>query len=439
MCEDLVTIVIPAYNAELFLRENIESIINQSYKNLEIIYICDGCTDHTFEILQEYAERDSRITIVNKQENHGAAICRNMGMDIASGEWITFWDSDDLFHKNAIESMLKTALKEHADIVGCYWEDFDDVPSGQASVENGMRKLYCNTYPIIHTKKEMYHILQLIDNSPYTKLVHKSIYMKKEVFFQDIPNSNDVYYAMVSAINSHKIVYVDFPFVYYRSDKGRVTISTNRNLKRAYILEACDKVYDYIKNHYESSLLLRSFYNAVFENIRCYINYPTYDELSDLLKSVYMQKWKMHEHNVMRELSYINRIFYKNMMNKNMIIDNQNVNMQAKVEFVRTLAHSNCSIWGVGAQGRQLLKNIFDAGIELQHVFDSSKKKWGEKVQGYTIENFDKVKADHIIVTTHEFYDEIAKSVARRVEHIYDLELQIYLIPCQYELWNETY
>ncbi|MDE6054175.1 MAG: glycosyltransferase family 2 protein, partial [Lachnospiraceae bacterium] len=267
MNNDLVTIVVPAYNAEPFLRENIESVIRQSYWNLEIIYVCDGCTDHTVKILQEYAGKDARIKVVVERENHGAAVSRNIGMDMASGEWIIFWDSDDIFHVQTIETMVKTAIRESADVVCCYWECFEDAPKGNAQIENAMRKLYCDTYPVVDTDKELYQIMQLIDNSPCTKLVHKSIYRKREIFFQDIPNANDVYYAMVIAINSHKIVYADKPFLYIRMNKNRSTISTDRDLKRSYILEAMDKIYEYIMSREDSALLLKSFYNNVIYNM----------------------------------------------------------------------------------------------------------------------------------------------------------------------------
>lgn len=86
----LVSIVVPVYNAEQFLRENVESIINQTYEQIEIIYVCDGCTDHTVEILCEYAKKDFRITVKVETENKGAAISRNIGMNMATGDWIIF-------------------------------------------------------------------------------------------------------------------------------------------------------------------------------------------------------------------------------------------------------------------------------------------------------------------------------------------------------------
>ena len=224
----LVTIVIPAYNVEKFINENVESIINQSYKNLEIIYVCDGCMDQTVRILCEYAEKDPRITINVQVKNQGAAMARNIGMNLATGDWIIFLDADDIFDLCMIEEMLQTAQDTQADIVGCYWECFDDEPHMNAAIYNEMRKWYSKTYPIIETKQELDHIMQVTDKGPCTKLVHKSIYTQKQVYFQNIPNANDVYYSMVAIINSKRIAYVDKAFLHYRSDKGRSTLSTDR-------------------------------------------------------------------------------------------------------------------------------------------------------------------------------------------------------------------
>lgn len=430
MKQELVSIVVPAYNAEAFLKENIEAIINQSYKNMEIIYVCDGCTDHTVEILQEYAEKDSRIIVLVEAENHGAAISRNIGMGRAGGEWIIFLDADDIFNCYMIESMLKAAIRERADVACCYWECFDDVPTGDTHIENGMRKLFCNTYPVVNTREELHQIMLLVDNSPCTKLVHKSIYTKKEVFFQDIPNSNDVYYAMVIAMNSDKIVYVDNPFLYVRSGKGRSTISTSRDIKTSYILEAFDQVYGYIMSKENKLLLLRGFYNTLLDNFRYYLDLPVYHSLFNSLRNVYFAKWGMLEENIIEDLSYMNRIFYQNILEGNENIDRLDWYMQSKVEFVRRLSEKGCSVWGTGVMGRNLLEELAKTDIKIQHVFDSAQDSWGKLIYGYVVENFNDIQADNIIITTPKFYDEIAGMIKNRVENIYNLEQEIWLIPC---------
>lgn len=428
--QELVSIVVPAYNAEEFLRENIEAIIKQSYKNLEIIYICDGCTDHTVEILQEYEEKDSRIIVHVETENHGAAISRNIGKDKANGEWIIFLDADDLFQSCMIEDMLEAAKREQADVVCCYWECFDDVPTGDAHIANEMRKLYCDTYPVVNTREELDQIMLLVDNSPCTKLVHKSVYKKEEVFFQNIPNSNDVYYSMVVAINSHKIAYVEKPLWYYRVDRRQCTISTNRDKKKSYILEAFDQVYQYIIRCKENrALLLRGFYNMMLDNFRYYMDLPVYHPLFNSLRNVYFVKWGMAEGKVSNDLSYMNRIYYQNILEGNENIDREDWYMQAEVECVRELSSKGCSIWGTGAMGRKLLEELAKTNIKIQHVFDSAQELRGKSIYGYTVESFNDVQVGNIIITTPKFYDEITEMIKDQVENIYNLEQEIWMVP----------
>lgn len=431
--KDLVTIVVPAYNAEQFLIENLESIINQSYRNLEIIYVCDGCTDHTAEILQKYAENDFRIIVQIEKVNQGAAIARNIGMNMAKGNWIIFLDADDLFESHMIEVMLETAISSDADMCCCYLSYFDDVPDKNVKVDNDTRKKYCNTYPVIKTREELGHIIQVVYTTPCTKLIHKSIYKKDEVFFQDIPNANDLYYSITATLNSTKIAYVDQVLLHYRGNKSRHTISTDRDFKKSYVMEAYDKIYEYIQKKGKNADILKSFYNEVLFALRCYSNYVIYDDLIGSFRNKYLEKWNMNEQNITENLSSINRIFYKNVLDSKRKMDTQSMIMQAKVEFVRILSSKGCSVWGVGAFGEKLLKETSNIDIKIQHVFDSAQDMWGKRVHGYLIENFDEVCADNIIITSPQYYNEIKEQIGNRAKRVYNLEQQIYLIPDEEE------
>lgn len=428
MDRDLVTIIIPTYNMEHFLHDNIKSIINQTYRNLEIIYVCDGCTDHSVEILQQYADLDSRIIVQIESENRGAAMARNIGMERAKGEWLIFSDADDIYESCAIDEMMEAAQNEKADLICGYWEYFNDVPSKESAINNWLKKLYCGTYPVINTKREVCHLMQLVENSPCIKLIHRSLYTRNEVFFPDIPNAEDVYFSRVVALNSYKIVYIDKILYHYRSNKDRLTLTTVGDLKRNYILEALDKVYEYIKCREDSVHLLSSFYNDIFMNLNVYLDSPVYDALVDKLRDIYFDKWKISEHAIMEQLCCVNRVIYKNVLSNNKSINKQDIYMQAKVEFVKVLSHRGCSVWGTGEKGRALLKIISKTDIKIQHVFDSAADKWGKKIYGYLIENFDEVQADHIIITTPGFYDEIVKLIGKRANNVYNLENQIWLI-----------
>ena len=99
MMEKLVSVIIPAYNIERYISRCLDSIMAQTYNNLEIIVIDDGSKDQTAEILDDYQKRDSRIIVVHK-ENGGVSSARNNGLDIATGDYISFVDGDDLIESN---------------------------------------------------------------------------------------------------------------------------------------------------------------------------------------------------------------------------------------------------------------------------------------------------------------------------------------------------
>lgn len=116
MNENLITVIIPVYNAESYLERCMDSIINNTYRNLEIICINDGSKDTSLAILNKYQERDERIKIINKQ-NQGVSAARNDGLKVANGYWIAFVDSDDWVHPQYFEILTAIAAKTNADII----------------------------------------------------------------------------------------------------------------------------------------------------------------------------------------------------------------------------------------------------------------------------------------------------------------------------------
>ena len=116
---DIISVVIPVYNVEKYLGECIESVINQTYSNLQIILIDDGSTDSSGIICDQYADKDKRITVVH-QENAGAGAAKNRGLDLVKGKYFSIIDSDDYIELNMYEKMLDYINKFKVDIVQCY-------------------------------------------------------------------------------------------------------------------------------------------------------------------------------------------------------------------------------------------------------------------------------------------------------------------------------
>ena len=116
MDNSLVSIIIPIYNVEQYLDRCIKSVINQTYKNIEIILVDDGSTDKCPEICDQYAQKDNRIVVIHK-ENGGLSSARNAGMKVLKGEYMLFADSDDWIKENTVEELLQIAIEHDVDFV----------------------------------------------------------------------------------------------------------------------------------------------------------------------------------------------------------------------------------------------------------------------------------------------------------------------------------
>lgn len=133
--EPLISVIVPIYNVEKYLSKCVDSIINQTYKNLEIILVDDGSPDNCPKICDEYAKQDSRIKVINK-ENGGLSDARNAGMKVATGEYVSFIDSDDYISDDFIETLYTTMKTENSDIVECDIVKFEDGTTPVIEKEN---------------------------------------------------------------------------------------------------------------------------------------------------------------------------------------------------------------------------------------------------------------------------------------------------------------
>lgn len=107
MIDELVSIIVPVYNAEKFIRETIQTVLNQTYKNWELLLVNDCSTDNSKKIIEEYEKKDKRIHLIELEQNSGAAIARNTGIENSKGRYIAFLDADDLWDKRKLEKQLK--------------------------------------------------------------------------------------------------------------------------------------------------------------------------------------------------------------------------------------------------------------------------------------------------------------------------------------------
>lgn len=118
-----ISVIVPVYNVEQYLSQCLDSILRQTFQDIEIICINDGSTDNCGKILEQYASKYCKIKVITK-ENHGASVARNTGLDIAEGDWICFVDSDDIVHPQMLEIAYKHAVLNNADFVQYRYKEF---------------------------------------------------------------------------------------------------------------------------------------------------------------------------------------------------------------------------------------------------------------------------------------------------------------------------
>lgn len=124
--QPLVSVIMPAYNAEKYIGEAIASVCAQTYENWELLILDDGSADRTVEIAESYAQQDVRIQVLRNPQNMGVARTRNRGFDLAQGEWIALLDSDDRWRAQKLEKQLAVARSSDADIVYCSYAMIDE-------------------------------------------------------------------------------------------------------------------------------------------------------------------------------------------------------------------------------------------------------------------------------------------------------------------------
>ena len=136
----VLSIIVPVYNLENYLCKCIDSILGQTYRDFEVLLVDDGSTDSSLSICLQYAETDSRICVFHK-DNGGASSARNLGLEKARGQYISFIDGDDFIEPDLYERLLEDLLKTNADISCCQLDRIDR--KGKHIVSGCFRSLFC--------------------------------------------------------------------------------------------------------------------------------------------------------------------------------------------------------------------------------------------------------------------------------------------------------
>lgn len=202
-----VSVILPVYNVEKYIGKCLDSLINQTLKEVQIICVDDGSTDGSLKIVEEYSKKCDRIVVV-KQENGGAGAARNNGMKYATGEYLSFLDSDDFFEPNMLETAYNKAKADSADMVvfnsDQYYEDSDEYKKVNWVVRYGKIPPYT---PFKH-RQMTDNVFKVFVGWAWDKLFLKEFVDKHNLKFQEQRTSNDMLFVFSAVVLAKRITVV---------------------------------------------------------------------------------------------------------------------------------------------------------------------------------------------------------------------------------------
>ena len=216
-----ISVIIPVYNVEKYLPECLNSILAQTYPAWEAICVDDGSTDSSLAILDEYAGKDSRLTIVRRNHSN-AGVCRNVGLDIAQGEYLYFLDSDDVFAPRMFEIMLDMITRFKAEIAICGHYDFQR-PQDSKCFKMGRRTLSA-THSISCPGVNV-DIFDKWIGWPWDKLFKRDFIIHAGLRFQECPSTNDLAFVFSALSIANRISETDTVLVAHRKHQTSIESS----------------------------------------------------------------------------------------------------------------------------------------------------------------------------------------------------------------------
>lgn len=235
----LVSIIVPIYNVEDYLEKCIESLLDQTYRNIEILLIDDGSTDNSGRMCDSYAEKNNKIRVVHKK-NGGLSDARNAGINIAQGDFFAFVDSDDYVEKNYIRAMLDCAIKYDADIVTCQYEKvWNDLP--QYHVNESTSCIFSSKDALLDLFSDKSSIYPMAWN----KLYAKELFISNDVRYPFGKIHEDEFTTYKLIFYAKKIVMVNDILYFYR-ERPESIMQKQFNKNRLVLMDALEEMTRFI-------------------------------------------------------------------------------------------------------------------------------------------------------------------------------------------------
>ena len=409
-----ISIVMPVHNTGVLLNKSIGTLERQSLQDFELICVDDASDDAlTLQTLNSYECRCPFLKTVYLGNRMGAAQARNFGLDIATGEYVIFLDSDDEFDEFLLETMYNRAIQNHADICCCGYEEFYEDECGRHSMGIHFPKESGNAIQEWFDLKDLDETALTLWTVGPCKLFRRTFILENKIRFQTLSSCNDVYFSCMAAILAHRICYTkcDRPLIFYRQNVAN-QISANRNpenllkaVKRLIKDLECRGLYD----DYRNQIIAFLYEHASYE-LRAGHNKGQCQKFYDDLKQFVMEQdddiaWISPEflyfRNNLLEQEYDSGWF--------LVIGDFRAQLEGMADDLveKLKGYQSIVLWGMGKRGEAFQDFCVRMNIDLMGVADRCNRNVGDFTK-YGFKIIDKRDAlmlsDMIVASNREIY-----------------------------------
>jgi len=373
-----VSIIIPVYNVDKYLEECLQSLIDQTLYDIEIICVNDASTDHSLDILNRYAKLDKRIVIINNSKNSGPSFARNRGIEKANGEFIYFLDADDMIIAEAMDELYNLAREQKLDGIL-----FDTTPVFQTKA---LEEIWCryktarsNIYLDVFKGSNLF--TELVHNGDYDVTVWRQFWNRhylidNNLFFYEEIIHEDFMFTFFSIMKAKKLICLNKKYhIYFRRENSITTGSIPKEKFEGLFICYCKII---------SFIMCNRFKNEVLEAIDQYIS-----ELYELVKHSYkLVKYTNNAEKIKFKNVVIQHSFERLKSNMNEV-DKSNSIIESNLEVIKQF--KKVVIYGAGAFAIDALEILSKYKIDVYAFAVSDKSHSPKELMGKPIYNIDEL------------------------------------------------
>lgn len=403
-----LSVLIPVYNVQNYLRECLDSVVNQTLRDIEIICVDDGSKDMSGEILDEYASRDSRVKVIHNK-NHGYGYSLNTALSAATSDYIGFIESDDFADKNMFEVLYKN-IREY---------DVDIVKSNHFLYRNGKDTFHevlsgCPYNKILFPKNEGKGYFT-ISTPPWNGIYRREFLLKNNIWFNETSGASyqDLSFGIKALVCAERIFLLKDAFLHYRFDNPDSSIHSKDK-----VFCICDEIKEaqnFIRARFD--IKTEIWYQLPAEQYRRYM--WSYNRIADEYKDIFLHRM-IEEYSELNERNYLRKEYWKNeddwQKAREMIlspqtvlyrnfIDIQSRKIYKKAIFDAVQKANAIYLYGAGKIGEKVLKALREKGFDIAVFLVSSSEGNPKEKSGVSVSAFDETAIDKnslILVTVAE-------------------------------------